>query len=184
MPMNPKPAKSPGAKFVTVWDPLVRLTHWAMAVGFIVAYASPEEGRGGPGSLHIWTGYVLGAIILLRLVWGFVGPRYARFSDFVFRPSKVIRYLIDLVLAHPRRYLGHSPAGGAMVVALLVCLAASVATGIAANGRHGLIGDLHGAVTGITLALVILHVIGVIVASITHRENLVAAMFTGRKRED
>ena len=212
MSTNPDVSSSRKASYVSVWDPLVRILHWALAVGFLIAYVSPEEGGASPGDLHVWAGYAVGAIVLLRVLWGFIGPRYARFSDFVFRPAKVLKYLADLVLGHPRRYLGHSPAGGAMAVALLVFLAASVVTGVAAYGDRGkgplangatmqitqayaetnegghsasgVIGGQHGAITSIALILVILHIVGVAVASIMHRENLVTAMISGKKAPD
>ena len=186
----PNPAKPAKPDFVSVWDPFVRIAHWVLAMGFLVAYVSPAEDGAGPGSLHVWTGYAIGGILLLRFVWGFVGPRHARFSDFVFRPATVFTYLKEVFLGSPRRYLGHSPAGGAMIAALLLALAASVVTGIAAYGEFGrgvlarVLGDLHGAITTIALILAILHIVGIVIASITHRENLVAAMFSGKKRPE
>ena len=100
---------------VAVWDPVVRVGHWALVAAFAIAYFSAEEEGGTPEPLHVWGGYVVGAIVVLRILWGFVGPKYARFIDFVCGPIAAIRYLIDLVAGHARRYLGHSPAGGAMV---------------------------------------------------------------------
>jgi cytochrome b len=120
-----------------VWDPLVRFGHWVLVVAFAVAFFSAEEEAGGPDPLHVWGGYVVGGIIVLRVLWGFVGPRHARFSDFVCGPLKALAYLRDLLLGRARRYVGHSPAGGAMVIALLVCLAATVATGLIAYGEQG-----------------------------------------------
>jgi len=187
----------------------VRSGHWALVAAFAVAFFSPEEEAGGPGAWHVWSGYVVGGIVLLRVLWGFVGPRHARFSDFVCGPVVALQYLGDLLLGRSRRYLGHSPAGGAMVIALLVCLAATVAAGLIAyeaqgkrplaaalvtdanangNAEHRVrpeggrertesaIGDLHGVLANITLALVVLHIIGVGLASIVHRENLVLAV--------
>ena len=157
----------------------------------------------------------MGGLVVLRVVWGFVGSRHARFSDFVYGPLKAISYFRDLLYGRGRRYLGHSPAGGAMVIALLICLTATVATGVVACGEegkgplaalmspvntfsneagHGVlaatpgeeeessIGELHGLLANITVALVVLHIFGVAVASVVHRENLVPAMITGRKR--
>jgi len=120
-----------------VWDPLVRFGHWALVAAFAVAYFSAEEEAGGPDPLHVWGGYVVGAIVVLRVLWGFVGPRHARFSDFVRSPIVALGYFRDLLYGRARRYMGHSPAGGAMVIALLVCLAATVATGLIAYGEEG-----------------------------------------------
>jgi cytochrome b len=203
---------------VAVWDPVVRVGHWALVAAFAIAYLSAEEEGGTPHALHVWGGYVVGAIVVLRVVWGVVGPTYARFSDFFCGPIAAIRYLKDLVVRDARRYLGHSPAGGAMVIVLLVCLAGTVATGVVAYGERGrgplaaesavvttvayaeenngagggeaegskggksIVGEVHGALANITLALVVLHVLGVGLASYAHRENLVAAMLTGKKR--
>jgi len=120
-----------------VWDPLVRFGHWALVAAFALAYLSAEEEAGGPDPLHVWGGYVVGAIVVLRVVWGFVGPRHARFRDFVRSPIVALAYFRDLLYGRARRYVGHSPAGGAMVIALLVCLAATVATGLIAYGEEG-----------------------------------------------
>ena len=102
-----------------------------------MAYLSAEEEAGGPDPLHVWGGYVVGVLVVLRVVWGFVGPRHARFSDFVRSPIVALVYFKDLLYGRARRYIGHSPAGGAMVIALLVCLAATVGTGLIAYGEEG-----------------------------------------------
>lgn len=122
------------AGIVRVWDPLVRVLHWSLVVAFAVAYlVEPEDGA---EAVHEWAGYVVGGLVAVRVLWGFVGPRHARFADFVYRPATVLGYLRDLIGGRARRYLGHSPAGGAMAIALLVSLAASVATGVAALGAE------------------------------------------------
>jgi cytochrome b len=120
-----------------VWDPLVRLGHWALVAAFAVTYLSAEEEAGGPDPLHVWGGYVVGAIVVLRVLWGFIGPRHARFGEFLRGPMETLVYLRDLLLGRARRYVGHSPAGGAMVIALLVCLGATVTTGVLAYGEQG-----------------------------------------------
>ena len=112
--------------YIKVWDPLVRVGHWTIVVAFIVAYLSGEELL----SVHVWAGYVVGATVLIRLIWGIIGPQRARFSDFIYAPRAVLEYFADLVRLRARRYLGHSPAGGAMVIALLVMLAGTVVTGL------------------------------------------------------
>lgn len=204
---------------VVVWDPVVRFGHWIVVAAFAVAYLTEEDLL----STHVWAGYVVGLVVAFRVAWGFVGPARARFSDFVYGPATVANYLIDLARFCAKRYLGHSPAGGAMVLALLLSLAATVITGLATYGadkkagplaplyaadasapvvsgvrpavakedrERNAVGDeaesatkeLHEFVANVTLVLILLHVVGVGFASIAHRENLVRAMITGRKR--
>ena len=207
-------------KRVLVWDPAIRIGHWALVVAFTIAYLTGEGEGDATSTVHAWVGYTIGAIVALRVLWGFVGPTHARFTSFLYRPSTALRYLTDLVLGRAPRYIGHSPAGGVMVLALLVCLAATVITGLVAYGDQGkgplaydapalvtqayadpdqderrshpdrrpkgaesAIGELHGTLANLTLALVVLHVLGIVLASIVHRENLVAAMIDGKKRD-
>jgi cytochrome b len=199
---------------VNVWDPLVRFGHWALLAAFAIAYLSSEEEGGDVSQLHVWSGYAVGAIIAVRVLWGLIGSGHARFSDFAYGPKAGLRYLGELIGGRARRYIGHSPAGALMVFALLLFLAATVATGLMANsagepqatgrasggvvsqalaeerggpekggeGEESAIGELHGALANITLGLIVLHILGVGLASVVHRENLVRSMITGRKR--
>jgi cytochrome b len=96
---------------IRVWDPALRIFHWTLAGGFAVAYLTEDE----PQPVHIYAGYVVGALIAFRLLWGFVGPRHAHFSDFVRAPASVVAYLKDAVRLRAPRYVGHNPAGGAMI---------------------------------------------------------------------
>ena len=178
---------------VYVWDWFVRTFHWTLVVAFIVAFLAEEDTL----NIHVWAGYVVGILLVGRLVWGFIGSPHARFSDFVYRPTAAVGYVDDLLRFRSARYLGHSPGGGAMIVLLMLLLAATVVTGmIVYGGEHqgGLLAGivskesaerlegLHNVLAYVTLALVLAHVAAVAIASFAHRENLVWSMFTGYKR--
>ena len=167
---------------IKVWDLFVRAFHWSLAALFAVAYATGDEIE----RVHIAAGYAIAGLLALRVVWGFVGPSHARFCNFVRTPSEVVSYLRDVMLLRAPRYLGHNPAGGAMIVALIAMLAFTCLTGFMMTtdlfwGAEW-VEDVHEALANATLALVVLHVIGVLIASFEHRENLVKAMMTGRKQ--
>jgi cytochrome b len=191
---------------IKVWDPLVRIGHWLLVAAFVVAYIA--EGDWLP--LHVWAGYLAGAIVAVRIVWGFVGTPRARFSDFIYAPGKVLADLRDLLSLSGKRYLGHGPLGGAMAVALLVLIAAVTLTGLTtlaevkgegpfsyfiaredvvapeAGGEERPLGPLdriHELLANLTLLVIALHVALVALASFAHKENLIRAMFTGEKRE-
>jgi cytochrome b len=181
---------------VRVWDAFVRVSHWLLVAGFFVAYFTEDEAL----PVHVWAGYLAGTIVLLRVGWGFVGPEHARFSSFAYGPGKAVGYLLGLLRRQGERYLGHSPAGGAMVMLLLVCLAVTVWSGLTVYAYDRGAGplaalfvkggpeedfweELHEFFANLTLVLVGLHVAGVALASFAHRENLVRAMFTGYKRK-
>lgn len=180
--LPPEAAASRPGTSVPVWDPLVRAFHWSLVAAFVVAWASGDE----LARLHEFAGYTIAGLLVVRLVWGVVGTRHARFTDFLYRPSTVLRHLADTIRFRSRRYLGHNPAGGAMAVALVLMLAVTSGTGIAMS-QGGAAGgewleELHELAANMTLLLVGLHLAGVFVASVEHRENLVRAMITGRKR--
>lgn len=167
---------------VRVWDPLVRIFHWSLLTAFVAAYATGDDWE----KLHVKIGYVVIGLIAFRLVWGLIGSTHARFTEFVYHPSTIIAFLRDSVAFKAKRYLGHNPAGGAMVIALLVTLSAIGATGYmmtmdAFRGAEW-VEDLHEAFVTFSLVLIALHVVGVLLASFEHKENLVKSMFTGRKR--
>ncbi len=111
---------------IKVWDPLVRLFHWSLVAAFVVAYLTGDELE----DVHVVAGYVIVGLVLFRLIWGFVGTQHARFSDFVFAPSTVIAYLKDMIAFRAKRYIGHNPAGGAMVIALLISLSMATLSGM------------------------------------------------------
>jgi cytochrome b len=165
-----------------VWDPFVRIFHWSLVASFAVAWIAGDDWK----ALHIWAGYAASALIAMRIAWGVVGTRYARFSQFVRSPLAVASYLRDVITGREARYLGHNPAGGAMIMALLVtltglCLSGWLLTTDAYFGSE-FMEDLHEMLVNVALALVGLHVAGVALASLRHRENLARAMVTGTKR--
>jgi cytochrome b len=167
---------------VRVWDPFVRVFHWSLAILFLVAYATGDEIE----NVHIAAGYAIAGLIAARIVWGFIGPGYARFSNFVRPPREVLAYLRDVALLRAPRYIGHNPAGGAMIIALLAALMGTAITGymMTTDAYWGAqwVEEVHKTLANFTMGLVVVHVLGVLVASFEHRENLVKAMITGRKR--
>ncbi|RCK52232.1 cytochrome B561 [Thalassospira profundimaris] len=170
------------AATVKVWDPLVRIFHWSLVTSFAVAWFSADEIK----NLHEIAGYCAAGLIGFRLIWGFVGPYYARFGQFVHGPDKTLQYLRDIPSGKAERYLGHNPAGGAMILALLGCMALLATTGYmqTTDAFWGVawVQETHEILANTLLALVIAHVAGVVMASYHHRENLVRAMITGKKR--
>ncbi len=169
---------------VRVWDPLVRTFHWTLAAAFAIAFIVEDELLG----LHIWAGYLALTLIAIRLVWGIIGTRHARFTDFVRGPRQVMAYLKDALAFRAPRYLGHNPAGGAMVIALLLSVAATGLTGMALNDAQALGGEeweeIHEFFAYLSLGLIVAHVAGVLFSSLSHRENLIGAMITGDKRRE
>lgn len=167
---------------VKVWDPVVRLFHWSLVIAFSVAWLTGDELK----RVHEWAGYVIVGLLAIRIVWGFVGTSYARFGNFLYRPSTIIGFLLDTAKFRASRYLGHNPAGGAMVAALLMGLAMTTATGIMMTSDTfwgvAWVEDVHKTVANLMIVLIGLHLAGVFAASIEHRENLVGSMITGRKR--
>lgn len=232
-------------KQVKVWDPLVRIFHWSLVLAFAAAYLTGEEWHDWE-EVHEFGGYAALGLILFRIVWGFIGSQHARFSDFLYGPKAVVAYLKSLLTTHPKHYLGHNPAGGWMIILLMLGVLATGISGLkllaieegegpfakleapalistaqadndadearergerteamgvavqqpagVENEEHeergGMEGEkegedfweeIHEVAANLTLFLVIIHVLGVIVSSRLHRENLARAMVTGKK---
>lgn len=184
---------------VKVWDPLVRIFHWALVAAFTVAYVTDDEDL---LLTHAWAGYVVIGLLLFRLVWGFAGTVHARFSDFIYAPSLVISFMRDTFQGKAKRYLGHNPAGGWMILLLLLMLALISMTGLllygadqhagplaglmAGTGKdtEALLEDLHEFFANLTVFLVVVHLAGVVMESVLNKENLARAMVTGYKRSE
>jgi len=185
-------------RVVRTWDPLIRLFHWTLVAAFFTAYLIEDDWM----SLHVLAGYTVLGLLLFRLIWGVIGTRHARFTDFVCSPAKTLAYLKDAIAFRARRYLGHNPAGAAMIIAMLFSLTATAVTGLALYGYAEFSGPLAGLVRDIpdwlggsledvheffadfTVLLVLLHLAGVVLTSLQHRENLVRSMFTGIKQKE
>jgi cytochrome b len=160
-----------------IWDPFVRVFHWSLVGAYVLAWATAEEWD----LLHERLGWFLLALLGLRLVWGLIGTRYARFGDLLRGPGEVRAYLGSLLRGDPEHHAGHNPAGGWMVLALIATLAATALSGVLITRGGEAWEDLHEGLAGLSLVLVGVHVLGVLVSSFLHRENLVKTMLTGNK---
>ena len=168
---------------VKVWDPFVRLFHWSLLALVLAAFATGDEAE----AAHIAIGYTIIVLVASRILWGFIGPKHARFSDFVATPSRVLQFLGENLRGTAPRSLGHNPAGGFMILALLGLIGAISATGYLLTtdgywGSHAM-KELHEAIAYALVPLAALHVGGVLWSSLAHRENLVLAMITGKKQK-
>lgn len=166
---------------VPVWDRFVRAFHWSLVSLVTVAFLTTDDAR----LLHELAGYGVLLLLAARLVWGVVGTRHALFVSFIAGPRAVLRYLQLLRQGRAPRYLGHNPAGGAMITALLLLLVVVTGSGWLSetDAYFGVpwVDHLHHISAHLLLVLIGLHLAGVIVTSWLHGENLVLPMFTGRK---
>lgn len=183
-------------QLVKVWDPFVRIFHWGLVLAFFIAYITEEDFL----TIHTFAGYLILALILLRIVWGVIGTRHARFTDFVYSPQTIKQFIKETFYLRAKRYLGHNPAGGAMVILLIFSLLITTFTGLAVYGAEEQAGpmaawfsnssefwgeafeEIHEFFANFTLFLVFVHVAGVIVESLIHKENLVKSMIDGMKK--
>jgi len=182
---------------IKVWDPLVRFFHWSLVSAFIIAFITEDDFL----TIHSWAGYLILGLLIIRIIWGFVGSRYARFSDFVYSTENIKQFLKDTLALKAKRYIGHNPAGGAMVILLMLSLLITTTSGILVLGAEEHAGPvahwfsetagfwgsalegLHEFFANFTLLLVFIHVAGVVVESLIHKENLISAMLTGYKNK-
>ena len=201
---------------IRVWDRFVRVFHWSLVALVAISYLSGEF----EFEIHSYSGYAIFVLVCLRIIWGVVGSKYARFKNFVYSPSNVMAYLKSIMTGNPKRFLGHNPAGGMMVLALLAVLVTTTLSGMklyaveegegpfASNIQLNLINqvhadphkeehseysndtdeeaeefweEIHEASISLLLMLIVLHVLGVALASKQHKENLARSMVTGNK---
>jgi len=185
---------------IRIWDLPVRLFHWTLVVLMTVSYITAQVG-GAWMKLHFWSGYAILTLLLFRIAWGFVGSTTARFSHFVKGPIAALEHLKELAGADRPRDVGHNPLGGAMVIALLLGLLLQVVAGLfSADTDEGTVSGplanrvpdnwvdaataFHHAWINVLLLLVALHVLAALTYLVWKRQNLIGAMFTGRKPLD
>ncbi|TFZ08632.1 cytochrome b/b6 domain-containing protein [Ramlibacter humi] len=164
-----------------VWDRAVRCIHWSLAATCAAAWITTAIGM----RWHEPLGYVALALVALRIVWGFAGGRYARFSQFVRSPRATWAYAVQVARGAAPRYLGHNPLGGWMALTLWGCIALLGFTGwlytTDAFWGEAWLDRTHQVLGWSTLALVVLHLAGVALTARQHREKLVKAMLSGEK---
>jgi len=168
-------------KRILVWDVPTRVFHWLLVLSFSGAYVTAESER--YRDIHVMLGYTMLALLAFRLLWGFFGTRYAQFRSFLFKPGEIIAYVLSLLKGKPTHYVGHNPAGSVAIWLLLALGISSGVTGIMAFQDIGgdMVEELHEFASNAMLAVVLIHIAGVIVSSVMHRENLVRSMITGFK---
>lgn len=167
---------------VRVWDPVVRLFHWTVAISCVLNLFVLEEGE----YWHRMTGYTVAIALCIRIVWGFAGTHYARFSQFFPTRAKIAAQLRDISQGTERRMLGHTPLASIMMLTLMALLIGTCLTGWMTT-LDAFFGDkwlkqLHGLIANIIMILAFAHAGAALVESWRHKENLVWAMMTGRKR--
>jgi cytochrome b len=181
---------------VRVWDVPVRIFHWLLVALIVTSWVTSEIG-GNAMTYHMWSGYTILTLAAFRVVWGFVGSQHARFADFIYGPGAVISYARGLLRLEPPYYTGHNPLGGWSVIVMLLSVLVQACTGLFANDDIATEGPLASRVSGdmssllttihrynfyVLLTLVCLHVAAALFYLIVKRENLIGAMFTGRKQ--
>lgn len=166
---------------ILVWDAPTRVFHWVQALCFLGAYLTSDSEK--TRDIHVALGYILFGMIVFRLLWGFAGTRYARFSSFVYGPGRIIAYLSSLFKGKAEHYVGHNPVGS---VAIWLLLSGGLTLGVTGvmllqDDVADIVEDIHGYATNAMLAVIAVHLLGVFMSSFLHKENLVRAMITGFK---
>jgi cytochrome b len=169
---------------IPVWDLPVRVLHWTLVLTVAAAWLT----RHSPGRWHEWLGYATLAIVAARTIWGFMGSGHARFAGFIAPVAATAAYARTVFSGLEARFIGHNPLGGWMVVALLSLVALVGFTGwLYTTDRFwgvAWVEEIHSTLSDILFLFVALHILGVVFTSVRHRENLLASMLHGRKREE
>lgn len=167
---------------VKVWDPFVRLFHWSLVACVLLNQFVLEEGE----AAHEWAGYIASGLVVARILWGFVGTRHARFSDFFPTPTRIRQHLMAMRQGHAAAHPGHNPLGALMMLALMALVLSLGVTGWL-QGTDAFWGEdwlqeLHEWLANGLLLAAGLHAVAAIVMGRLERVNLVRAMVTGVKR--
>ena len=180
--MSELPVSPVKKQMILVWDMPVRVFHWLLVICFAGAWLTSESER--LQMIHYAFGYTACLLVLIRLVWGVIGTRYARFSQFLKSPKAVIEHFMAMLKGHPHHDVGHNPAGGLVMVALMLLILAIGLSGYFSVKEFlgDFMGEVHESVASLALAVVILHILAAIVMSFMERQNLVRAMVTGKKQ--
>jgi cytochrome b len=174
-----------GKKRVPVWDLPTRLLHWLLSASFlgamVIALAADDDGA--LFQMHMMLGLTAAFVVLLRVVWGVIGTRYARFGSFIFGPSALLRYLKSVFTRVGERHAGHNPGSAYAIYAMLILTIGLAVTGVLQQTREPL-EELHEILAYLMLLTVAMHVTGLVLHTIRHRENIALSMLDGKKEAD
>jgi len=172
-------------KQVLVWDIPTRIYHWLLAAGclaaFGLAYVAPE--RSTAFDAHMLLGFLLLPLLVFRILWGVAGTKHVRFISFLYRPGEVASYLCETFAGKASRHVGHNPAAGYAMMAMIVILIVAIISGTLISGSK-LFEEVHETVSGLLLCLIAAHLLGVLVHMVMHKENVILSMVHGRKRAE
>jgi len=171
---------------ISVYDLPVRLFHWLFALLFIAAFAIVKlvDDESPLFSYHMLAGLTIAFLLVLRLIWGFIGTTYARFSSFKLNPIELIQYFKDTVVTKTKAYLGHNPASSYAAVIMFACAIGLAISGIlmATGGENDSLEEVHELLANIFLISVIIHLVGIVFHHVKHRDSLWSSMLDGKKK--
>jgi cytochrome b len=170
-------------KSVLIWDLPTRLFHWLLSGGFIAAaFISLLLGEDSPlFPYHAIIGLTIALMVCLRVIWGVVGTRHARFGTFIFGPGAVIEYMKGTLAGGGKRYIGHNPGSAVAIFGLLALVLAMAVTGVMLGQGNESVKEIHEILSYVTVGVVVVHVLGVAIHTIRHRENITLSMIHGKK---
>ena len=167
---------------ILVWDVPTRVFHWLLVLCFAGAWLTSESER--LQMIHYAFGYSAVALVLFRLVWGFVGTKYARFTQFLRGPNEMAGHIKSVLSSHQHSSPGHNPVGGIVMVGLMLIILLIGLTGYWSVKEFlgDFMSEAHEAIASIALGLAILHIAAAVIMSLLQKENLIRAMVNGKKQ--